>query len=230
MRIGIASRYSLTSGPLAESVVKKLDVDAFAVRPEDLLPMIEKGSIDLVVICADLHFDNQTGLDIARRLSGSYPDVQIVILINEASRESVFRAFRAGARGVFDLNEPMCEFIDCIQHVIRGFIWVGPSIAATVLQLLRRIPSPSPLTEDDAPPLTVREMQVVKCAARGLTNRAIAIELCLSEHTVKNYLFRAFEKLGVSSRVELLFYLTAHGHFFGSDQTVEEFGELSKAQ
>jgi two-component system, NarL family, nitrate/nitrite response regulator NarL len=51
-------------------------------------------------------------------------------------------------------------------------------------------------------------MQVVRAAASGKTNKAIARDLRLSEHTVKNYLFRAFEKLGVSNRVELLFYLS----------------------
>ena len=66
--------------------------------------------------------------------------------------------------------------------------------------------------------LTMRELQVVKCAARGKTNKVIACELGLSEHTVKNYLFRAFEKLEVSNRVELLFYLTQRGHIFTADQ------------
>jgi DNA-binding NarL/FixJ family response regulator len=60
--------------------------------------------------------------------------------------------------------------------------------------------------------LSLRELQVVKGAARGKTNKVIASDLGLSEHTVKNYLFRAFEKLGVSNRVELLFYLTLRGH------------------
>jgi predicted transcriptional regulator len=50
-----------------------------------------------------------------------------------------------------------------------------------------------------------------QAAARGKTNKVIASELGLSEHTVKNYLFRAFDKLGVSNRVELLFYLTSRG-------------------
>ena len=63
--------------------------------------------------------------------------------------------------------------------------------------------------------LTARELQVVQYAARGKTNKAIASELYLSEHTVKNYMFRAFEKLHVSNRVELLFYLAARGHPFG---------------
>jgi DNA-binding NarL/FixJ family response regulator len=64
--------------------------------------------------------------------------------------------------------------------------------------------------------LTVREMQVVRSAASGMTNREIAKELGLSDHTVKNYLFKAFEKLGVSSRVELLLSLVLGG------QTVDQ--------
>jgi DNA-binding CsgD family transcriptional regulator len=53
--------------------------------------------------------------------------------------------------------------------------------------------------------LSKRELEVVRCLAEGLTNRDIAERLKLSQHTIKNYLFRIFEKLGVSSRVELLF-------------------------
>jgi DNA-binding NarL/FixJ family response regulator len=65
-------------------------------------------------------------------------------------------------------------------------------------------------------PLSYREKQVVQSAARGKTNKVIAGELGLSEHTVKNYLFHAFEKLGVSSRTELLFHLTLRGQTLGS--------------
>jgi DNA-binding NarL/FixJ family response regulator len=83
-----------------------------------------------------------------------------------------------------------------------------------LLEALKSLPAPVELTEIDSSTLTKRELQVVQCAATGQTNKAIASELGLSEHTVKNYLFRAFEKLGVSSRVELLFYLTVRGHSF----------------
>jgi DNA-binding NarL/FixJ family response regulator len=62
----------------------------------------------------------------------------------------------------------------------------------------------------------------VQCAAVGKTNKTIASELGLSQHTVKNYLFRTFEKLGVSSRVELLFYFTTHRHSFGSPRAEQD--------
>jgi len=59
--------------------------------------------------------------------------------------------------------------------------------------------------------LTSREEQVVALVADGLSNRDVASELGLSEHTVKKYLFRIFEKLGISSRVELALYALHHG-------------------
>jgi DNA-binding NarL/FixJ family response regulator len=59
--------------------------------------------------------------------------------------------------------------------------------------------------------LTSREEQVVALVADGLSNRDVASELGLSEHTVKKYLFRIFEKLGISSRVELVLYALNQG-------------------
>jgi DNA-binding CsgD family transcriptional regulator len=58
--------------------------------------------------------------------------------------------------------------------------------------------------------LSKREEEVVACVAEGLTNREIARQLTLSEHTVKNYLFRIFDKLGISGRVELVLYALSH--------------------
>jgi DNA-binding CsgD family transcriptional regulator len=59
--------------------------------------------------------------------------------------------------------------------------------------------------------LTPREEQVVALVADGLTNRGVAVELGLSEHTIKKYLLRIFDKVGISSRVELVLYAMSHG-------------------
>jgi DNA-binding NarL/FixJ family response regulator len=66
----------------------------------------------------------------------------------------------------------------------------------------------------------------VKCAAMGKTNKVIATELGLSENTVKNYLFKSFEKLGVSNRVELLFYLTLRGYSFDRSRVRDSEADL----
>jgi len=65
--------------------------------------------------------------------------------------------------------------------------------------------------------LSKRELDVVRCVSEGMTNRQIASHLALSEHTVKNYIFRTFDKLGVSNRAELILYAINHGHTPGSD-------------
>lgn len=96
------------------------------------------------------------------------------------------------------------------------------------LEAFRSIPAPSALTRDDSAALTERELQVVQCAARGKTNKAIASELLLSEHTAKNYLFKAFGKLGVSSRVELLFYLATRNYSLGQ-KTAEQGNDSAEA-
>ncbi len=102
----------------------------------------------------------------------------------------------------------MAEFSDCVKQVREGLVWAGKAEFNFLLEALRSIPAPTINISSTAVPLSTRELQVVRHAAQGKTNRAIAQELGLSEHTVKNYLFRAFDKLGVSNRIELLFYLT----------------------
>src|SRR5206468_12241739 len=67
--------------------------------------------------------------------------------------------------------------------------------------------------------LSARELDVVRCVAEGLSNREIAQRLSLREHTVKNYLFRIFDKLGVSSRVEVVLYALGSGNGGGSQPT-----------
>jgi DNA-binding CsgD family transcriptional regulator len=78
--------------------------------------------------------------------------------------------------------------------------------------------------------LTPREKQVAALAAEGLSNRDIAGELNLSEHAVKKYLFRIFDKLGISSRVELVFYAVNHGSPLLTEIRPERKAEAKQAE
>lgn len=211
-RVLIVDRDSMSGDLLAMAVSRVCDCDAIVVESADLLAELATKKVDIVVISSDLNSIPGTGFNLAHKVNRVHPEASVVMLLNHATPESVIIAFRSGVRGVFSRQQPMTEFVDCINHVKKGFIWAGRQETNSLLEAFKNIPAPNVTTTGDSPTLSARELQVVQYAAMGKTNRAIANELALSEHTVKNYLFRAFEKLGVSNRVELLFYLTTRGH------------------
>jgi two-component system, NarL family, nitrate/nitrite response regulator NarL len=211
-RVFIVDRDSMSSDLLAGALVRDSGFEAAVVQAADLLSAIESAEIDLVVIAAELNLKSGNGFDLAQSVARAHPNVSIVMLLNRGTHDSVINAFRSGARGVFSRQQPMSEFLECVEQVSRGCIWAGAAETGFLLSAVKNIPSPTVVSAGDSSTLTAREMQVVQYAAVGKTNKVIASDLGLSEHTVKNYLFRAFEKLGVSSRIELLFYLTMRGH------------------
>ncbi|MCU1298488.1 MAG: DNA-binding response regulator, LuxR family, partial [Acidobacteriaceae bacterium] len=150
------------------------------------------------------------GLDVARALNARNPDVRIVMLLDAPTRESVIASFHSGARAVFCRTEAVSEFRTCVEGVSRGEIWARSIETDYLLEAIRNSPSCDTIGTDKVSMLSNREIEVVEHAVQGQTNRQIAEQLLLSEHTVKNYLFRVFEKLGVSNRIELLFLLSSH--------------------
>ena len=219
LRVLIVYRDSMSSDLLASALCRDHRCQAAAIPPSDVLGTLATSEADLIVVGVDLNSKSGSGFDLANAVCRAHPKIHVVMLMNQTTHELVINAFRSGARGVFSRQQPMTEFLDCIEHVGKGFIWAGRQETNSLLEAFKSIPAPNVLSAGDSPSLTVRELQVVQCAAKGMTNKAIAVELRLSEHTVKNYLFRAFEKLGVSSRVELLFYLTIRGHTFSSTKS-----------
>jgi DNA-binding NarL/FixJ family response regulator len=146
-----------------------------------------------------------------RRIHLSYPAVATVLLAESYDRELVVGAFRSGARGIFCLTDTHFRLLcRCIQRVAEGQIWANTEQMNFVLDSVSEAPSLRVINSNGRQLLTPREEQVVALVAEGLSNRDTARELNLSEHTVKKYLFRIFEKLGISSRVELVLYAVHH--------------------
>jgi DNA-binding NarL/FixJ family response regulator len=142
-----------------------------------------------------------------RRFHLAHPEVPKVLLVNSFDRELVVSAFRSGARGIFTITDSnLRDLCKCLLAVAEGQIWTTNEQLNYLIELISEVPSLRVLNARGKPLLTPREEQVVALVAEGLGNRQIARELNLSEHTVKKYLFRIFEKLGISSRVELVLY------------------------
>jgi len=193
---------------LAESLGRDPRFEIVAIAtPTEILSIVMARQPHLALISADLDSGIRKGLQIARMLNRRHPSIHIVILLETSGRESVIAAFRCGAAGVFCRTDPLSELHTCIERVSEGEIWVSRSHSPFLLEALRNIPSCEGMEGGKMSLLSHRELQVAEYVAQGQGNKQIADQLGLSEHTIKNYLFRVFEKLGVSNRFELLFLL-----------------------
>ena len=142
-----------------------------------------------------------------RRFHLSQPEIPKVLLVDVCDRDLAVSAFRSGARGIFSITDSNLRLLcKCLLRVAAGQIWASTEHLNYLMQLISEVPSLRVLNAGGRRLLTPREEQVVALVAEGLGNRQIARELNLSEHTIKKYLFRIFEKLGISTRVELVLY------------------------
>jgi DNA-binding NarL/FixJ family response regulator len=147
-----------------------------------------------------------------RRFHLSHPEVPKILLVTSFDRDLVVNAFRSGARGIFTITDSNLRHLcKCLLRVAEGQIWASTEQLNYLVDLISEVPSLRVLNAGGESILTPREEQVVALVAEGLGNRQIARELNLSEHTIKKYLFRIFEKLGISSRVELVLYAVNNG-------------------
>jgi DNA-binding NarL/FixJ family response regulator len=147
-----------------------------------------------------------------RRFHLSHPDVPKILIADACDRELVVSAFRSGARGIFSITDSNLRLLcRCLLRVAAGQIWANAEQLNYLVELISEVPSMRVLNSRGDSILTPREEQVVALVAEGLSNRQVARGLNLSEHTVKKYLFRIFEKLGISSRVELVLYAVNNG-------------------
>jgi DNA-binding NarL/FixJ family response regulator len=157
------------------------------------------------VISANLDEQPARGLEVLRELRAAGRTIRAVVLMDSLKDEIVLNAFRAGARGIFSKSQPVELLCKCIQCVHEGQVWASSREMIVALDALASAPTVRAVNAHGLSLLSKRELQVVRCLAEGLSNREIAQRLELSQHTVKNHLFRVFDKLGVSSRIELLF-------------------------
>ena len=184
-----------------------LQVAAAASNSEELLAAITRVPIDVVVISHNLDDQPGHGTQVLREMRALRPHIKGIILLDSSKPQEVLECFRAGARGVFSKQEGLESLCKCIRSVHEGQIWARSVDLDHALEALASLPLAHATNHKGIELLSARERQVVQQLAAGMTNREIAHTLALSPHTVKNYLFRIFDKLGVSSRTELL-YLT----------------------
>src|ERR1700722_15026910 len=171
----------------------RLSVVASARDSTEILAAYGEKNPDVCVISSTLKREPLAGLLVTRQLRVANPRARVIMLLDSSDRNTVVEAFRSGALGVFSREEQFETLCKCIRRVYQGQIWASNLQLRYLVELLASSTPPRPITD-----------------ARGaklLTKREISRELGLSEHTVRNYLFRIFNKLGTSNRLELALYV-----------------------
>ncbi|HUO25042.1 MAG TPA: response regulator transcription factor [Candidatus Aquilonibacter sp.] len=183
----------------------ELEVISWSSGLDGLIAAAVDRRVDVLAISCALDGVSAHGLEVVRQLRAVRPQAKSVVLLDSRKPETVLDAFRSGARGIFSKDGSVEMFCKCIRSVHEGQIWADNRELTMAIEALASTPVVRAVGANGMDLLSKREMEVVRCLSRGLTNREIAKQMGLSQHTVKNYLFRVFDKLGVSSRVELLF-------------------------
>ena len=207
IRVLVADDTRIHTQLLADALRRdpRLEVISSPSHSRDLVAAANRHKVDIVVISSNLDEEPFRGFDVLRELRASRSELRAIMLLDSSKREAILQAFRAGARGIFSRHESVETLCKCVRSVHQGQIWADSQQMSLAVEALAAAPTVRAVDAKGLNLLSKRELDVVRSLAEGLTNREIAERLGLSQHTIKNYLFRVFDKLGVSNRLELLF-------------------------
>src|SRR5271156_3831541 len=178
------------------------DGDETITETLDLLP-------DIVLL--DLTMPRLPALEAMRAIMSGWPEIRILLLNRAIRAQHIVEALQIGARGIVLYDRLADDLEPAIACVSSGGYWLGEKrgegLVSALHQLVREQASP----EQKSYGLTRRELEVLRRIVDGCSNRDIASQFGLSEETVKRHLSNIFDKLGVSTRLELaLFALANH--------------------
>jgi DNA-binding NarL/FixJ family response regulator len=186
------------------------DVVARSSSAKDAINQLDRLKPDVALVSPELQDGPHTGFKVLAKLRESHPNTAAVMILPSSKRESVIDSFRTGARGVFCRANSFKSLSKCIRTVHRGQIWACNKDVEYMVEALTHLNPLQFSKQEGLTSLSQREKDVVSRAAEGMKNREIAAAMGVTEHTVSNYMYRIFDKLGVSSRVELILYAVSH--------------------
>ncbi|HUV95189.1 MAG TPA: response regulator transcription factor [Anaerolineae bacterium] len=188
-------------------------------REPDLKVVAEAGDGDEAIVLAkrerpdvavvDISMPRVNGIEATKGIKRVSPETAVLVLTAYDDDQYVFASLEAGAEGYLLKNARGSELIDAVRRVRNGESVLHPDIASIVLRRIR--PDGASRAEPSPETPTEREMDVLRLAARGLSNRHIAQELVVSPRTVESHMARIFAKLNVGSRTQAVMVALRRG-------------------
>jgi DNA-binding NarL/FixJ family response regulator len=158
------------------------------------------------VVIMDVRLPDGSGVEACRAIREANPDIRMIMLTSYADDEALFASIIAGASGYLLKQTRGQAVVDAVVAVAAGRSLLDPDVTGKVLERLRETRGEDPALAS----LTEQERKVVAGLADGKTNREISEALFLSEKTVKNYVSRILDKLGLARRAEAAAYMAKH--------------------
>ncbi len=159
------------------------------------------------ILLLDLAMPRRPGLEALREMSTDNTGVRVILLTAAAEKDQIVEALQLGARGVVLKDSATQILLKSIRAVMDGEYWVGRESVSNLVQYLRGlVGSSSNVARQRRYGLTPRELEIVSAVVAGYANKEIAEHFKISEDTVKHHLSNIFDKVGVSTRLELALF------------------------
>lgn len=174
------------------------------------------GNLDPEIVLMDTDLPGVSGIEVARAIRRSHPQVSIVLLSASLDGQQVMKSIRAGVAAYAPRNVAAAQLTQLLQQVRQGYYPINelvlslPDVASEVLATFRQMASDEE-TQSIYSPLSPRELEVLELVAAGQTNKEIAAQLDISNQTVKNHVSSILRKLAVNDRTQAVVYAMRRG-------------------
>lgn len=185
---------------------KDLECVATAEDGEEAVRLTQELCPDVAIL--DVNMPKLTGIDAARQIKNTCPKTAVLMLSAYKYNHYVITSIQAGVDGYLLKNTPRSELIEAIRMIHSG---KGVFNLEAISKILRKLTSGKDSAKSGPNELRKRELEVLKLAARGMSNKQISSELNITDNTVGTHLVSVFRKLGVESRTEATLYALKEG-------------------
>lgn len=200
----IADDHALLREGLAMLLAQEHDIEVIGEAADGLQAIGMAEALQPDILLLDVQLPGLGGLEALPQIRKKSPLTHVLILFGSCEDEFMSNALRLGARGLLSTSLSHKDIIRAIRAAHAGELWAERKLMAEVLESLRQKVQEvdQPLSEMQAS-LTDREQEIVKWVIHGMTNKAIAAQLGISDKTVKAHLSNIFSKLKISRRLQL---------------------------
>ncbi len=201
-RIYIVDDHPLVRQGLAQIIEGEEDMSICGEAEDSPSAMKGVGDANPDAVIVDISLQGNNGLELTKNLKALHEDIPILVFSMHDETIYAQRALRAGAKAYVMKKEPSSKIVEAIRKIIKGEIYVSPSVADQVLHQIVNGPGNASTSPVDR--LTDRELEVVQLIGRGLSSREIAESLNLSVKTIESHRAHVKEKLSLRNATELV--------------------------